>query len=105
MQKLAIKIEGMQGVQDERTLISGLKNLNGVLLVNVDSEKKLGVITFNERLVTADEVVECVTGMGFGVSPYDELKESLNRDFKGGVALLAALGVLLLLYTIVRVIF
>ena len=104
MQKLAIKIEGMQGVQDERTLISGLKNLNGVLLVNVDSEKKLGVITFNERLVTADEVVECVTGMGFGVSPYDELKESLNRDFKGGVALLAALGVLLLLYTIVRVI-
>jgi len=105
MQKLAIKIEAMQGVQDERTLISGLKNLNGVLLVNVDSEKKLGVITFNERLVTADEVVECVTGMGFGVSPYDELKESLNRDFKGGVALLAALGVLLLLYTIVRVIF
>lgn len=105
MQKLAIKIEGMQGVQDERTLISGLKNLNGVLLVNVDSEKKLGVITFNERLVTADEVVECVTGMGFGVSPYDELKESLNRDFKVGVALLAALGVLLLLYTIVRVIF
>jgi copper chaperone CopZ len=105
MQKLAIKIEGMQGVQDERTLISGLKNLNGVLLVNVDSEKKLGVITFNERLVTADEVVECVTGMGFGVSPYDELKESLNRDSKVGVALLAALGVLLLLYTIVRVIF
>jgi copper chaperone CopZ len=105
MQKLAINIEGMQGVQDERTLISGLKNLNGVLLVNVDSEKKLGVITFNERLVTADEVVECVTGMGFGVSPYDELKESLNRDSKAGVALLAALGVLLLLYTIVRVIF
>ncbi len=105
MQKLAINIEGMQGVQDERTLISGLKNLKGVLLVNVDSEKKLGVITFNERLVTADEVVECVTGMGFEVSPYDELKESLNRDSKVGVALLAALGVLLLLYTIVRVIF
>ena len=105
MQKLAINIEGMQGVQDERTLISGLKNLKGVLLVNVDSEKKLGVITFNEHQVTADEVVECVTGMGFGVSPYDELKERLNRDSKVGVALLAALGVLLLLYIIVRVIF
>ncbi len=104
MQKLAINIEGMQGVQDERALISGLKNLKGVLLVNVDSEKKLGVITFNEHQVTADEVVECVTGMGFGVSPYDEPKEGLNRDSKVGVALLAALGVLLLLYTIVRVI-
>jgi hypothetical protein len=43
--------------------------------------------------------------MGFGVSPYDEPKEGLNRDSKVGVALLAALGVLLLLYIIVRVIF
>lgn len=102
MQKLSINIKGMKGQEDEKLIIGGLKQLKGVLLVNVDSDKEMGVVTFNNNQVTAEDVVNCVASLGFEVAPYEE-KAGLARDNKIGVGLVIALGVLLVIYAAVRI--
>lgn len=102
MQKLSINIKGMKGQEDEKLIIGGLKQLKGVLLVNVDSDKEMGVVTFNNNQVTAEDVVNCVVSLGFEVAPYEE-KAGLARDNKIGVGLVIALGVLLVIYAVVRI--
>lgn len=102
MQKLTINIEGMKGKDDEKQIIRELKNLDGVLLVNIDSLRNTGTVTFNEKAVTADEVAGCVNSLGYSVAPCEIPEEETHQGSKVTAFLTVSLGVFLILYFILR---
>lgn len=102
MQKLTINIDGMKGKDDEQQIISALKNLDGVLLVNIDSTKNTGTVTFNEEEITADEVAESVNSLGYSVAQSEIPQETGYQGSKVTAILGISLLVFFVLYFISR---
>jgi len=58
MKELKLKINGMSCQMCVKTIKNLLSEVKGIINVDIDLEKGLGIITYDEKIVTEEEILK-----------------------------------------------
>lgn len=107
--KIQLKIGGMQCSFCTKTIKSGLKRLNGVLDVNVSLAHEEVLVKYNSDIITSNEIKETLNKLGFIVRDPEkvrsfeeeelELRHERNRLIFVGVLTLISLGFMISMWS------
>ena len=74
-----LKIDGMTCAACSGRIERVLAKTNGIEEINVNLTTETATVSFDQTLITNDEIINKIKKMGFGAEVYDESKENSNQ--------------------------
>lgn len=74
-----LKIDGMTCAACSGRIERVLAKTDGIEEINVNLTTETATVSFDQKLITNDEIIDKIKKMGFGAEVYDESKENSNQ--------------------------
>ena len=74
-----LKIDGMTCAACSGGIERVLAKTDGIEEINVNLTTETATVSFDQKLITNDEIIDKIKKMGFGAEVYDESKENSNQ--------------------------